>query len=37
MKVSKAINKHTIAVYATAGTFTHGVIDPITELGLKTL
>ena len=31
-RVERAITKNTIAVYASAPTFTHGVVDPIAEL-----
>lgn len=31
--VARAINKNTVAVYASAPTFTHGVVDPIEALG----
>ena len=31
-RVERAITKNTIAVYASAPTFTHGVVDPISEL-----
>ena len=31
--VEKALSSNTVAIYASAPTFTHGVVDPIEELG----
>jgi len=31
--VRRALTPNTVCVYATAGTFTHGAVDPIEELG----
>ena len=30
--VSRAINRNTVAIYASAPTFTHGIVDPIEKL-----
>lgn len=35
--VEKAITRDTVAIYASAPTFTHGIVDPVEELGALAL